>query len=86
MPKTISPNVQAFITALDEMLKPKPIDISLNKEHAILLLEGLGKLSKDKQKGVVYDGLKKNLENIISIWERKIKNQKILNSKSLPTK
>lgn len=52
--------------------------LSLNLDMAKLLLEGLDNLPADKKTNIIYTRLKDNLKTIVIIWERKIKNEKII--------
>ena len=56
----------------------RPLGLSLNREASSLLLRGLDKLEAQDKQSVVYLSLHKDLENIVVIWDRRIKNEKIL--------
>lgn len=61
-----------------EIETTKPIGLALNKETAQLLLDGLNKLDQSRKQGILYEKLNKELHNIITIWDRRIKNDKLL--------
>jgi len=56
----------------------KPLGLGLNKEGASMLVRGLEKLPLDDQKNVVYQRLIHDLNMIVTIWDRRIKNEKII--------
>lgn len=56
----------------------KPLGLNLNREQAALLLKGLEGISGLDRQNVLYEKLKRDLETIIVIWDRRIKNEKIL--------
>ena len=56
----------------------RPLGLSLNYEMANTLLKGLKLLPDTEQKSVTYTKLKKELSLIIQIWERRVKNEKIV--------
>lgn len=51
--------------------------LKLNHESAKLLLEGVESLPAGKKNTVVYKNLHHNLRTIVTLWERRIKNEKI---------
>lgn len=53
-------------------------NINLNKEKTTLLLKGLSLLPVEDRKSIIYNGLQRELETVSVIWERCIKNEKIL--------
>lgn len=55
----------------------KPIGLNLNREGAAMLLRGLESLPPE-DRNVVYQKLKQDLGMIVTIWDRRIKNEKIL--------
>ena len=74
MPKIEAPRINIH----DALSVNQSLIINLNREQTAMLLRGLDKLSDaDKQK-VVYIQLRKDLESIIVIWDRRIKNENIL--------
>ena len=56
----------------------KPIGMNFNCQQAKLLLKGLMNLSDSDKNNVIYDRLIHDLNTIITIWERRIKNEKII--------
>jgi hypothetical protein len=56
----------------------KPLGLNLNHEMATLLLKGIDILPENDRRTVTYSKLRKDLEYIIQIWERRIKNEKIV--------
>jgi hypothetical protein len=56
----------------------KPLGLNLNHEMATLLLKGIDVLPENDRRTVTYSKLRKDLEYIIQIWERRIKNEKIV--------
>jgi hypothetical protein len=56
----------------------KPLGLSLNRESAALLLKGLEALPKEDQTGVVYKRMKDDINTILVIWDRRIKNEQII--------
>ena len=56
----------------------KPLGLNLNHEMATLLLKGIDILPENDKRTVTYSKLRKDLEYIIQIWERRIKNEKII--------
>lgn len=56
----------------------RPFGLSLNREQAALLLKGLKSLPGTDQNNVIYEALIKDIECILTIWDRRIKNEKIL--------
>lgn len=56
----------------------KPLGLNLNHEMATLLLKGIDTLPENDKRTVTYSKLRKDLEYIIQIWERRIKNEKIV--------
>lgn len=56
----------------------KPIGLSLNRESASLLLKGLESLPQEDRTNVVYERLKGDINTILVIWDRRIKNEKII--------
>jgi hypothetical protein len=66
---------------LPESLQSTTLGLNLNREQASMLLQGIEFLSDDQKKSVVYTKLKRDLESIVVIWDRRIKNIKILEEK-----
>lgn len=66
--------------AEEEKVEPaaKPMGLQLNKEQSALLLKALKGLPDADRKSVVYDALHKDLQTINLLWDRIIKNQKIM--------
>ena len=56
----------------------QPMGVNLNREQAVLLLKGLRALPDSDKKNVIYDTLVQNLDTIIVIWDRRIKNEKLI--------
>ena len=56
----------------------RPFDISLNREQAGLILKGLRALLESDKKTIIYQALDRDIEAIITIWDRRIKNEKIV--------
>lgn len=56
----------------------KPFGLSLNREGAVLLLKGLEGLPEEDKTSVVFDRLKHDINTIIVIWDRRIKNEKMI--------
>ena len=56
----------------------QPMGVNLNREQAALLLKGLKTLPDSDKKNVIYDTLIQNLETIVVIWDRRIKNEKMI--------
>ena len=56
----------------------KPLGLNLNHEMATLLLQGLDTLPENDKRTVTYGKLRKDLEYIVQIWDRRIKNEKII--------
>jgi len=52
--------------------------ITLNLESAKLLYDGLDNLPADKKRTILYNNLRKNLKVIITLRERQIKNEQII--------
>jgi hypothetical protein len=50
----------------------------LNREQAAILLKGLESISNIDKNTVIYKSIKRDLENIIVIWDRRIKNEVII--------
>ena len=57
---------------------PKPMGLQLNRDAAVLLKKGLLKLPVEDQNNVNYQSLMRDIDMIIVIWDRTIKNQKIV--------
>jgi len=56
----------------------KPLGIILNNTGANILIKGLKALPEEDKKNVVYNKLMSDLEIIVTIWDRRSKNAKIL--------
>jgi hypothetical protein len=56
----------------------KPLGIILNNVGANLLLKGLKALPEEDKKTVVFNKLISDLETVVTIWDRRSKNAKIL--------
>jgi hypothetical protein len=56
----------------------KPLGLSLNREQAALLLKGLESLPPANKNNVLYEKLRHELEYIVVIWDRRIKNERII--------
>jgi hypothetical protein len=56
----------------------KPLGLSLNREGAALLLKGLEELPEEDKTGIVFDRLKHDISTIIVIWDRRIKNERMI--------
>jgi len=56
----------------------KPIGLNLNGEQAEMLLRGLERLEESDKKSVLYAKIKQDLNMIKTIWDRRIKNEKIV--------
>lgn len=56
----------------------KPLGLNVNREQAALLLNGLKVLPDTDKNNVIYDTLMRDLETIVVIWDRRIKNEKII--------
>lgn len=54
----------------------KPMGLEINREQAALLLRGLKLLPEQEQKNVICQSMTRDLETIVSLWDRVIKNQK----------
>jgi hypothetical protein len=65
------------LTAPD-VLKSLPIGLSVNREQAAMLLRGLDALTEDDKRGIIYKALRRDLESIVVIWDRRVKNEKIV--------
>lgn len=66
--------------AEEEKVEPvmKPMALQLNKEQSALLLKALNGLPDSDKKHVVFDALHKDLQTMNVLWDRIIKNQKIV--------
>lgn len=62
----------------DKEILQKPMGLQLNKEQAALILKSLKALPEAERKTVVYESLIRDVETIVVIWERILKNQKIM--------
>jgi hypothetical protein len=47
-----------------------------------MLLKGLESLSEDQKKTVVFAKMKRDLESIVVIWDRRIKNTKLIEAEN----
>jgi len=56
----------------------RPLGIILNNVGANLLLKGLKALPEEDKKNVVFAKLVGDLETVVTIWDRRSKNAKIL--------
>lgn len=56
----------------------KLIGLRLNKDQAALILSGLDKLTESDKSTVTYKSLRRDLESIVVIWDRRIKNANII--------
>lgn len=56
----------------------QPLGVNLNREMTALLIKGLKNLPDAEKKNVLYDTLLQNLETIIVIWDRRIKNEQLI--------
>jgi hypothetical protein len=56
----------------------KPLGLSLSREQAALLLKGLENLPLSDRNNISFEKLKHNLEYIVVIWDRRIKNERII--------
>jgi len=64
----------------------KLIGLRLNKDQAELILNGLDKLAESDKSTVTYKSLRRDLESIVVIWDRRIKNANIITQNKLPQK
>lgn len=60
------------------MPNDKRLGLLTNKEQATMLLKGLELLPPQDKGNVVYETLVRELKTIVTIWDRRIKNEKIL--------
>jgi len=67
---------------LPESLLSNNIALSLNREQATMLLKGLESLSEDQNKTVIFAKMKRDLESIVVIWDRRIKNTKLIEAEN----
>ena len=56
----------------------KPLGLNLNKEGAALLVKGLSSLPTEDRNNVVFQRLMHDLNMIVTIWDRRIKNEKLI--------
>jgi hypothetical protein len=73
---------------IDEVLQAtkKLIGLRLNKDQAELILNGLDKLPDSDKSTVTYKSLRRDLESIVVIWDRRIKNAAIVTQNKQPQK
>jgi hypothetical protein len=64
--------------AAPDVLKSLPIGLSVNREQAAMLLRGLDILPDDDKRAIIYKALRRDLESIVVIWDRRVKNEKII--------
>ena len=57
---------------------PKPMCLTLNRDQAALLKKGLTGLPSLDQKNANYQALMRDIDMIVVIWDRTIKNQQIV--------
>ena len=57
---------------------PKPYALNLNREQAKILLKGLILLPDKEKNNVVSQALIKDVRNIITILDRRVKNERII--------
>jgi len=74
--------IQRTVLKLPESLQSNNIALSLNREQATMLLKGLESLSEDQKKTVVFAKMKRDLESIVVIWDRRIKNTKLIEAEN----
>lgn len=64
--------------ALNPMDTNKPLGLNLGREQAAMLLKGLDTLPQQDRQNVLYKRLKQDLNMILTIWDRRIKNEKLI--------
>ena len=74
--------IQRTVLKLPESLLSNNIALSLNREQATMLLKGLESLSEDQNKTVIFAKMKRDLESIVVIWDRRIKNTKLIEAEN----
>jgi hypothetical protein len=74
--------IQRTVLKLPESLLSNNIALSLNREQATMLLKGLESLSEDQKKTVIFAKMKRDLESIVVIWDRRIKNTKLIEAEN----
>ena len=61
--------------------KEQAIHFAPNAEQSRILLQALNGLPDDQKRTVLYKNLYKDISSINTIWERRIKNEKIIRDK-----
>lgn len=56
----------------------KPLGLNLNREQAALLLKGLESLEPSDKNNIIFEKIKHDLEYIVVIWDRRIKNERLV--------
>jgi len=62
---------------IPDMFKGLPIGLNVNREQAAMLLRGLDILPEADKRAIVYKALRRDLESIVLIWDRRVKNEKV---------